>query len=204
MRKIFTYLILILLGAGFSVWGWGLITDARESLSWPTATGTVLHSRVTSYTSTSDGKPTQMYSADIGYRYTVNKKTYTSRDVSLGEHSSNSSGGMRELTQQYPVGKSITVYYDPDKPHNALLEPGPAFITYIPFAFGVLSIIAGLAAFFWKNGSPMPPPGSRYSGLVQRNGGGKKQCLAIPPPSTQYLPPLFHRCKFREFYRTLA
>lgn len=172
MRKMMTNLVLVMLGIGFSVWGWGLITDARLSLSWPTATGTVIHSSVKNYTSISGGKSTQMYSADIKYRYTVNKKTYISGDVSLGDHSSNSSGGMRELTMLYPVGKSITVYYDPYKPNSALLEPGPAFITYLPFAFGVLAVIAGLIAFMWKS-TPMPPPGSRHSGLVQSNGGGR-------------------------------
>lgn len=173
MRNIITYLILVMLGVGFSVWGWGLITDARLSLHWPTVTGRVIHSRVKNYTSISEGKSTQMYSADIGYRYTVNNKTYTSRSVSLGDHASGSSGGMRKLTMLYPVGKIITVYYDPRKPGSSLLEPGPAFITYLPFAFGVLSVIAGLAAFIRRNHTPMPPPGSRYSELKHRDRRGK-------------------------------
>ena len=173
MRKIVTSLIIVMLGAGFSVWGWGLINDARLSLNWPTATGTVLHSRVKSYTSYSDGKSTEMYSADIVYRYTVNTKTYTSSDISLGDHSSSSYGGMEKLIRLYPTGEIVTVYYDPNKPDNALLEPGPAFITYLPFAFGVLSIFAGLFALMRKKGTPMPPPGHRHSGLTQGERMGK-------------------------------
>ncbi len=169
MRKIVTYITLIILGAGFTVWGWGLIADARLSLAWPTTAGTVIHSEVKNYTSFSEGKSTQMYSADIKYKYTVNKQTYTSARVSLGDHSSNSSGGMRETTERYPAGKIVTVYYDPRKPENALLELGPAFITYVPFVFGLLSIVAGLTAFIRKNGAPMPPPGSRHSGLKHRD-----------------------------------
>lgn len=154
MRKKVTGLILVMLGAGFSVWGWALIADARSSLNWPTVAGTVIHSRVKSYTGDSEGKSTQMYSADIVYRYNVNEKTYTSGRVSSGDHSSSSLAGMEKLTMLYPAGKMITVYYDPHNPGSAFLEPGPAFITYLPFAFGVLSIITGLAALVRKNRQP--------------------------------------------------
>ena len=159
MRKKVTSLIVVMLGVGFSVWGWGLITNARSSLHWPTATGTVIHSRVKNYTSSSDsssdGKPTQMHSADIVYRYNVNEKTYTSGRVSSGDHSSSSPAGMQKLTMLYPAGKIITVYYEPHNPGSAFLEPGPTFITYLPFAFGVLSIITGLAALIRKNDQEM-------------------------------------------------
>lgn len=164
-RKIVTSIILILFGVGFCVWGWILIADARLSTSWPTALATIEYSAIKSYDSRSDGKTTRMYSADIRYWYTVNGKQYTSARISFGDHSSSSSTGMEKLVNKYSKGSQATAYYDPGKPGNALLEPGPVLISYIPFVFGALSIVAALIAIFKKKGTSMPPPGSRRSGL---------------------------------------
>lgn len=164
-RKIVTSIILFLFGAGFCVWGWILIADARLSISWPTAPATIVYSEIKSSDSRSDGKTTRMYSADIRYQYTVNGKRYASSRISFGDHSSSSSTGMEKLVNKYLKGSQATAYYDPDKPGNALLEPGPVLISYIPFVFGALSIIAALIALFKKKFVSMPPPGSRRSGL---------------------------------------
>ncbi len=152
-RKIITGIILFLFGAGFCIWGWILIADARLSTSWPTAPATIVYSEIKSSDSRSDGKITQMYSADIRYQYTVNGKRYVSARISFGDHSSSSSTGMKKLVNKYPKGSQATAYYDPDKPGNALLEPGPVLISYIPFVFGALSIIAALIALFKKKGA---------------------------------------------------
>lgn len=150
MKKIVTYLLLIVLGAGFSVWGWTLIDDARSTLFWPIVNGTVTHSKVTSYVSSSEGKSTQMYSADVRYRYIINGTAYSSGRVSLGDSSTSNSGGKKEIVMRYALGQQVLVYYDPVSPDESLLEPGPAFITYIPFAFGLLCMISGVIAFFRK------------------------------------------------------
>ncbi len=165
MRKILTCIALMILGSGFAIWGWALIMDARASLSWPTATGTVTTSSVTSYYSQNK----KMYSTDIQYTYKVNDRNYSSDQISLGDHSSSSSSGMKKLVNKYPVGKTITVYYDPTNKSKALLEPGPVIITYVPFVFGILAIISGLLALFRKKTSAIPP-GSGHSGLTT---GGK-------------------------------
>ncbi len=165
MKKIATNLILILLGTGFSIWGWGLIADARLSMHWPTSSGTVILSEVSSYDSRSDGKTTRMYTANVRYRYAVNGVQYHSGRVSLGDSSTSSAADKRAIAERYPVGSQVTVYYDPDQPQDALLEVGPVLITYIPLVFGLLATIAGILAFFWRS-NPMPPPGQRHSGLT--------------------------------------
>ena len=153
MRKIITFVAVIVLGVGFSVWGWRLIADAYLTLSWPKVAGTVVHAKVASYDSRSDGKTTRMYSADVRYTYTVNSTQYSSGRVSLGDSSTNSSSGKEEIVRRYPMGSQVIVYYDPSRPEDALLEPGAAFITHIPFAFGLLCVFAGLIAFFRKGKS---------------------------------------------------
>jgi len=170
MRRVLTCIILIILGAGFCIWGWSIIANARVSRSWPCVDGTIMHASVRTTDSQSDGKSTRMYSADIQYRYEVNGKLYFCRKVSLGDHSSSSSSGMAKLVRKYPAGKRLPVYYNPAIPSEALLEPGVVFISYIPFAFGIISVVAGLLVLFKKKRAPMPPPGSRHSGLTH---GGK-------------------------------
>jgi hypothetical protein len=170
MRKVLTCIILIVLGTGFCIWGWRIIVNARASGTWPHVVGTIMHASVRTTDSQSNGKTTRMYSADIRYRYQVSGKTYVSGQVSLSDHSSSSSSGMKKLIWRYPAGKSVSVYYNPTDPKDALLEPGTVFISYIPFAFGIISILAGLFALFRKKSVSMPPPGSRRSGLTH---GGK-------------------------------
>ena len=94
-----------------------------------------------------------MYSADVRYTYLVNGTQYSSGRVSLGDSSTNSSSGKEEIVRRYPMGSQVIVYYDPSRPEDALLEPGAAFITHIPFAFGLLCVFAGLIAFFRKGKS---------------------------------------------------
>jgi len=164
LRKIITNAVLIVLGAGFSVWSWELIADARSSLGWPMTTGTVVQSEVASHDSHSDGKTTRMYTAEVHYSYSVNGVRHTSDRVTPGDSSTSRASSKQEIVGRYPAGARVPVYYDPDRPQSALLEPGPVFITYIPFIFGLLAIVAGVASFFWRS-RPMPPPGSRRSGL---------------------------------------
>ena len=150
MRKIITYILVIILGSGFCIWGGGLIAEARSTLLWPIVNGTVTHSEVTSYLSPSEGKSTQMYSTDV--RYTLNGTQYNSSSISLGDSFSSDSGGKAEIVRLYAVGQQILVYYDLLRPGSALFELGPVLITYIPFTFGLLCILDGLIAFFRKRG----------------------------------------------------
>ncbi len=49
-----------------------------------------------------------------------------------------------ELLRLYPVGKKVTVYYDPKDPTYCLLEPGISYQSYIAFIIGVVFIIIGI------------------------------------------------------------
>ena len=89
---------------------------ARASAEWPVVPGRIVTSEVTSHTD-EDGTT---YSADIEYVYTVEGIEHRSDVVVIGGHPY----GAQETVSRYPVGKTVSVSYDPGKASRAVLEAG--------------------------------------------------------------------------------
>ena len=55
--------------------------------------------------------------------------------------------GLREQAEtaagQYKMGAPVTVYYDPDRPGNAVLEPDNRQGSAAPLVFGAISAVGG-------------------------------------------------------------
>jgi hypothetical protein len=66
--------------------------------------------------------------------------------------------GLREQAEaavsKYRPGAPVTVYYDPDRPGNAVLEPDNKQGSAAPLVFGAISAVTGSAmlAFFMMVG----------------------------------------------------
>ena len=91
-----------------------------KAASFPTTTGQIASSEVESH-SDSDGTT---YGAAITFTYTVNNTLYNSDSWRFGAWSSSDDDYAREVIARYPVGKKVTVYYDPNDPESAVLEVG--------------------------------------------------------------------------------
>lgn len=121
--------------------------EADASKSWPTAPGVITSSDIEQ--SENDG--TTMYAAEINYDFIVEDKSYIGERITLnsGNSSTSSIQEVKKDLQKYPVGAAVTVYYDPELPNSAVLEPGADLFTYIikyaPFLFGLLGI-----AMLWQ------------------------------------------------------
>lgn len=74
-----------------------------------------------------------MYAADINYEFIVDNKSYIGDRVSLSSSGSSTSSlnSVKKTLQTYPIDTDVTVYYDPELPNNAVLEPGADFFIYI-------------------------------------------------------------------------
>ncbi len=103
-------------------YSWTSLQDARASLDWPTAEGTIVVSR----RSRPDPNAPP---GRIEYVYTVDDVAYSSDVVLFGQ------GYTFDNFHRYPVGTTVTVTYDPDDVTNAVLEPGE-FNNFAPFYFG--------------------------------------------------------------------
>ena len=123
--------------------GLPLIEQAKASTNWPTTKGVVLKSKVKTHRSNNSNSST--YSADITYRYQVEGQDYECSTVWFGSDVSTSNRSLaRNTVKKYPVDKQVVIYYDPQKPAAAVLEPGVFKTTYFYYLFGWLLMGPGI------------------------------------------------------------
>lgn len=89
------------------------------------------------------------YHAEVLYRYTVNGQIKTSNQVSFGSYGSNNPAHAQSVLNLYPSGRKVTVYYSPDDPDKAVLEPGAGGFTFFLPVFGLVFLSVGLAGWYF-------------------------------------------------------
>lgn len=133
--------LFIVAGLTASFWGWRIISKSRESLAWPHTDGTITRSDAAS--EADDLLPL------IEYSYAVDGRSFQTShqfppSVSPSQELS------KQYLQRYPVGVSIQVYYQPDNPQHATIEPGMASGDWFVFALGLLTTIFGIVFLFFS------------------------------------------------------
>jgi hypothetical protein len=162
----FAFPLVAFLGAGLSVVAFvNGRRQAKASLQWPTASGTITTSAVVeeriedkrsdNESSTGVTQQTQRftlrYRVDLRFVYRVGQRDYVGTTWAWGW---TPIYGRRELaekvTGQYAVGQKVSVHYDPAQPGNAVLEPSNPQGALAPLVFGGVFAVAGalLLAFF--------------------------------------------------------
>jgi Protein of unknown function (DUF3592) len=129
---VFPLPILTLLGAVFGVVAFVRGRQlASASARWPTAAGVITTSDVIEEAieeKDNDDKSRirkiYRYQVDLRYAYQVGKRDFVGTAANWG---ATAIYGLRELGEkaasQYRQGQPVTVYYDPEQPGNAVLEP---------------------------------------------------------------------------------
>ena len=136
--------VFVLLGAFALVKGLRDVQLAHASPQWPQVQGVVEQSQVAE--SKTKGKTN--YYADIRYRYEVAGAAHTSDRVAFGGYQSTDRTPHEAQVAKYPAGSTVTVYYQPDAPDMAVLEPGASGQAWLMPGFGAAFIVAGLVAAF--------------------------------------------------------
>jgi hypothetical protein len=119
-----------------------MIRIGKESLKWPKIMGVVIES----YAEKSiDNKGLVLYSPKIIVKYNVDDNEFqTNPDQidSFGSYSTSSFSKIQEIVSRYPKNKNVDVYYNPDKPNEAVLEPGVSIFSRIAqyFAYFLLLV----------------------------------------------------------------
>jgi len=112
------------------------------------------------YTSTRKRKTYHHYS--IEYEYVVNGKNYRSDEITFNDNYSLDQEFAQTYITKYPVGKKVTVYYDPHDPSFSVLEPeknGDSGLGLLFLAFSTLVFVLSIAylliikVFFHKKSS---------------------------------------------------
>lgn len=115
--------ILIIGGIGYYLYkrNQQSIAHRQESQNWASTTGTIMMSSVQSRRSGTGGYSTIPV---IVYQFEVNGKTIQSQNIRAGDKylKVNVSWQAQETVDKYPIGKQVTVYYDPNNPAECALE----------------------------------------------------------------------------------
>ncbi len=143
---------LLFLGVGLILFTVGAyqIYHGMESTAWPTVRGVITVAELGKHIDRDlDNNSTDTtYSADISYDYLVDDQAYVNGSVHFGSMSSSDPSMARAMLQRYPVGKTVTVFYNPERPQQAVLEPGVAGVAWVLPALGLLFAVVG-SGFSW-------------------------------------------------------
>jgi hypothetical protein len=140
-------MLVAVIGLGaLGYFGWTYYLQSAAA-SWPTAKATVTTSRITEELSVSRRGATTFYVADIRYQYAVGGDRFTGSDLWFNSRpSSTIRADMEKLLAEYPVGKSMFVYYDPGSPQRSVVMPTKQqTIVRWGIGIGVVGLFVGLA-----------------------------------------------------------
>ena len=128
------------------------VQKAKQSKNWMTTPGKVLFSDVdVQYSTNADDEPVKMYQAKVVYEYDVFGMHYEKDRIAFntGMRSSNYRKHAA-VAAAYPAGNSVTVFYNPDDPDDAVLETkvqsptSSIIIALVMIAIGLVIIITTL------------------------------------------------------------
>jgi len=119
-----------------SFFGYRLVRKARASSKWPSTQGTIESSTVDvererERDSDGDIHYETKFTPNIVYQYQVDGMDFAGDQISFGGTSSSSQSRAYRITNQYPEGAEVTVYFDPEDPQESVLQPGATLGTYV-------------------------------------------------------------------------
>lgn len=140
LNRIFS-IILLLAGSAVLVITYLLQTEATASQSWPSTDGEVVASFVEEYR---DSEQELSYKPRVQYIYTVGGQLYKSQKVKIGlEQSYGFYNNANKELADYPLNATVTVYYDPAEPTNAVLDRSSS-PWYIGYAIGAVLMLMSM------------------------------------------------------------
>lgn len=142
-KTIWTFLasIFLLLGLIVAYFGWQDISLAQASQRWQAGDGIIVSSDLGVRTN-EDGAT--LYSAEIQYTYRVDGRELANDRVFFGQLSTSDRKPIFDLLLKYEQGDEVIVYYNPDDPDQAVLEPGVHGVTWFLPAIGTGFAVLGL------------------------------------------------------------
>ncbi len=120
-----------------SAWGWRVMQQSQRKKQWPTVEGVVTRSESTS--ELDDLLP------HIEFRYTVNGQQLE-KVFEFPEGTNPMPEFNQAYIKKYPSGKKVQVFYNPESPTDATLEPATQG-DWMIFALGLLMFIGATLAF---------------------------------------------------------
>jgi hypothetical protein len=96
---------------------------SSASMSWPSTIGEISVATVRQNSSTDeDGHVSFTYSPVVEYDFSVDNETYRGRRINYGITDSPSREAAQREVDRFKPGMQVPVYYNPEKPNEAVLE----------------------------------------------------------------------------------
>lgn len=141
-------LIMIAGGVGFYYSGNAFRKKAQCSLGWPNTDGTATSSKVVHSISSGAHGGSNHYQPVVEYSYSVGGKEYSGNNIVIGPTGTLPWLAKREV-DQYPVGSSVQVYYNPQDHSEAVLNPGVTKSINGTIAAGLILVGIGIVQLFY-------------------------------------------------------
>jgi hypothetical protein len=139
---VFAAVIGTALGGGTLLWSAWNAFLALKSRRWPQVEGTIVVSDLERSRDIDSG---YMYRPEISYRYTVADEDFVGSRARFGDALSLSwSAPAVRIVQRYKVNSRVRVRYDPDNPHESVLEPGMNGMVIFGAVAGALTLVVGI------------------------------------------------------------
>jgi hypothetical protein len=144
-------LIFLSIGVFLSWRVWRNVREVKASRSWPFVPGRVIGAScredVIRGGSDSSDSDTTWYVPLVQYEYEVGGQAYRGNRIGFSEERQVSREKAFQVLEAFPVGHPVTVFYDPAKPRDAILQRANRGNIFLAVAAWVL-VAAGLAMLF--------------------------------------------------------
>jgi hypothetical protein len=116
---------------------------SKASRDWPSVEGQVTIATVEMKTESDEDGTTTKYSPRVVYTYAIAGQQYTSDQVVPGARLWHTSQARAKAKLAYQTGQQVTVYYNPNKPAQAVLEAGATRGAWGMLVIGIVFTILG-------------------------------------------------------------
>lgn len=144
---------LIIAGLALTWLGCYFIYKGYESRSWPQVLGTI----TASYAEQQTRRPSDtghtssfVYVARVRYSYKADGRNYTNDEIGFGgnQYTSKRKYKTENYLKQFPVGESVTVYYNPENHAQSVLTQGITGGSLLILAGGIIFLLAAIGMFY--------------------------------------------------------
>ena len=132
----------IFVGSGLLVtlWGVRVIVKTRKTLKWPCVAGKIEESRINF--GAKDLFP------HIVFSYSVDQQAYQ-QSMKFPADVTPTPELTKSYLDKYPAGFLVQVYYNPDNPQEATVEPGPREGDWLILTIGIAMLLLGILMLFF-------------------------------------------------------
>ena len=122
-----------------------ILTQGSASIDWPQVEGVVLLSETWPLGAARGG---ERYGLNVLYGYTVDGRDFEGRRLEFARSlSQRDEQAALEAMTAFEVGGTVTVFYHPEHPKRAVLQPGVDPSVWVGLGFGVLLMVVAVIAW---------------------------------------------------------